>query len=224
MVQVRRIAVAIVIAIFCAPAFSADPLTLLLLRMIRDKIISAGLEATAESAGRYQAAPPPDRRLPGLHGPLFAGFDESQLRRLIDEGFLHLTPAQRDEVFASVRRIIADPKNAADVPAIIAELAMKASAVRQAHEQINSLSFAEKQRIANEAREEYARMPVETREQMASVLRQRLVPLPSDLTDMILAEFDRVRAQTATSAQAPVTAATSPAPLQPQDVTAAPAN
>ena len=220
--QVRRVTVAIAIVIFSAPAFSADPLTLLLLRMIRDKIISTGIEAAVERAWRQPTAPPPARSLPGLHGPLFAGFDDAQLRRLIDEGFLHLTQAQRNEVYTSVRQIIADPKNAAEVPAIIADLAMKASAVRQAHEQISALSFAQKRRVAAEAREEYERMPVETREQMASVLRQRLVPLPSDLTDMILAEFDRVRAQTVTSA--PVTAATSPAALQPPTVTPAPAN
>jgi hypothetical protein len=145
------------------------------------------------------AQPAPPAAYPGFPAALH-GLDDAQLRRLIDEGFIHLTASQRDEVYASVRRILADPKNAADVPAIIADLAIKASAVRQAHEQISSLSFARKQRIAAEARGEYERMPLETREQMASVLRQRLVPMPADLTDMILSEFDRVQA-TAAAAQ-----------------------
>lgn len=193
--HIRSAFVAIVIAMICAPAFSADPLTLLLLRLLRDKIISAGIESAAEHASSQWNTAPVAPSLPGVP---FAGFDDTQLRQLIDEGFVHLTSAQRDEVYSSVRRIIADPKHAAEVPAIIADLAIKASAVRQAHEQLNALSFAQKRRIADEAREEYEKMPLETREQMASVLRQRLVPLPADLTDMILGEFDRVRAQIVT--------------------------
>lgn len=211
----RRVVVAMAIAVFCAPAFSADPLTLLLLRLIRDKIISAGIESAVERASAPVSRAPPasPTAIPGIA----FGFDEAQLRLLIDEGFVHLTAAQRGEVYASVRRIIADPKNAADVPAIITDLAIKASAVRQAHEQINALSMDRKRRIALEARDEYEKMPVETREQMASVLRQRLVPLPADLTDMILAEFDQVRARAVAS---PST--TTPAAAEAQTAPAAP--
>jgi hypothetical protein len=215
--RVRTVSAAVAIAIFCAPAFSADPLTLLLLRLLRDKIISTGLENAAEYASSLPNTPPPAPSLPGVP---FAGFDDAQLRRLIDEGFVHLTSAQRDEVYSGVRRIIADPKHAAEVPAIIADLAIKASAVRQAHEQLNALSFAQKRRIANEAREEYETMPLETREQMASVLRQRLVPLPADLTDMILGEFDRVRAQIVTPPPVALTAP-SPSAAAPQTAPAA---
>lgn len=217
--HVRRVFAAFAIAIVCTPAFSADPLTIFLLRMLRDKIISAGIESAAERATQaHSASQRPSPSLPGLYGPLFSGFDDAQLRRLIDEGFVHLTSAQRDEVYIGVRNIVADPKNAADVPGIIAELANKGSAVRQAHEQLNALSFAQKRRIAADAREEYEKMPLETREQMASVLRQRLVPLPSDLTDLILSEFDRARALTvvtpsvAVVAPSVAAASTSPAP------------
>lgn len=208
--RVRSVSVAIAIVIFCTPAFSADPLTLFLLRMLRDKIISAGIESVIDRSIAIDRTPPVAPSLPGVP---FAGFDDAQLRRLIDEGFLHLTPAQRSKVHAGVRSIIADPKNAAEVPAIIADLAIKASAVRQAHEQINALSPARKRQIAADAREEYEKMPLETREQMASVLRQRLVPLPADLTDMILGEFDRVRA--AQPQSPPVTTAATAATTAP---------
>ncbi len=207
--HIRSIVVVIAMATVCAPALSADPLTLLLLRLIRDKMISTGIENAAEGAVALQRAPPP--ALPSLPNVPYAGFDDAQLRRLIDEGFVHLSSAQRDEVHAGVRRIIDDPKHAAEVPAIIADLAIKASAVRQAHERLNTLSLAQKRRIADEAREEYERMPVDTREQMAAVLRQRLVPLPADLTDMILTEFDRVRVQTVLPA-GPVAPATASVP------------
>jgi len=209
--HIRSVSATLAIALFCMPAFSADPLTLLLLRVIRDKIISAGIEHAVESASRADKRPLP---VPPAASPGIAwGLDDAQLRRLIDEGFIHLTASQRDEVYSSVRRILADPKNAADVPAIVADLAIKASAVRQAHEQINAMSMERKRRIAAEAREEYEKMPVETREQMASVLRQRLVPLPADLTEMILAEFDRVRAS---SLVAPVATVAPAAPAVPQ--------
>jgi hypothetical protein len=202
--RLRGVFLVVLIAMFSAPAFGADPLTLLLLRVIRDKIISAGIESAVEHAGRraspQTAAPALLRSLPGLP---YAGFDEPQLRQLIDEGFIHLSASQRSEVFAGVMRIVSDPKHAADVPAIITDLAIKASAVRQAHEQINALPFARKRQIAAEAREEYEKMPVDMREQMASVLRQRMVPLPADLTDMILAEFDQVRARTASAQPTP---------------------
>ena len=110
---------------------------------------------------------------------------------------MHLSAAQRNEVYESVRRILLDPENAYDAPAIIADLAMKASAVRQAHEPLNNLSAARKQSIVTEARTEYEKMPPATREELAEVLRLRMAPTPADLTDMILAEFDRVRAQAA---------------------------
>ena len=67
--------------------------------------------------------------------------------------------------------------------------------MRQAHEALSNLSTARKQRIAAEAREEYEKMPPDTREELATALRARVVPMPADLTDMILAEFDRVQAQ-----------------------------
>ena len=211
--NIRRVSAAFAIALFCAPAFSADPLTLLLLRVLRDKMISTGIENAVERAAVQPATPQPL-----FSGVPYAGLADGQLRQLIDEGFVHLTAAQRDEVVASVRRIIADPKNAAEVPAIIADLAVKASAVRQVHEQLNALSFARKQRIASEAREEYEKMPLETREQMASVLRQRLVPLPADLTDMILGEFDRVRAQSVSTPPVAAAPAASASPAAPATV------
>ena len=194
--NVRLIVAGLVLAAVCAPAHSLDPLTLILLRIVRDKIISAGIEGAVDRASAAYAATPPAASQPALP-TLPLGMDDTQLQRLIDEGFVHLTTAQRMEIYEAVRRILLDPKNAAEAPAIIADLAFKASAVRQAHEALNNLSTGRKQRIAAEAREEYEKMPPETREELATVLRARVVPMPADLTDMILAEFDRVQAQTA---------------------------
>ena len=186
------------IAAVCTPAFSLDPLTLILLRLVRDKLISTGIESAVDRASA--PAQPPAMAQPMLPAmPL--GMDDTQLRRLIDEGFVHLTSAQRDAVYESVRRILLDPGNAAAAPALVADLAVKASAVRQAHESLSNLSAARKRLIAVEAGEEYKNMPADTRDELASAMRARMIPMPVDLTDMILAEFDRVRAQTTASKQ-----------------------
>lgn len=194
-----RLAASLLTAVLCAPAHALDPLTLFLLRILRDKVISAGIEASVERAIVAAPSRPPVASQPGL--PL--GMDDTQLRLLIDEGFVHLTTGQRGEVYQHVRRILLDPRHAAEAPSIIADLAVKASAVRQAHEALNNLSFARKQRIASEAREAYEKMPPETREDLAGALRARVVPMPADLTDMILAEFDRVKAQAPVGETAP---------------------
>lgn len=183
-----------VLATLCTPALSLDPLTLILLRIARDKLISAGIESVVDRPAASARAPAAVQR-PAPALPM--GMDDTQLQRLIDEGFVHLSAAQRNEVYESVRRILLDPINAYDAPAIIADLAMKASAIRQAHESLNNLSAARKQSIVTEAREAYEKMPPATRDELADVLRLRMVPMPADLTDMILAEFDRVRAQAA---------------------------
>ena len=205
-----RLAAGLLMAVLCTPAHALDPLTLFLLRVLRDKIISAGIEASVERATIAAPSQPPVALQSGL--PL--SMDDTQLRQLIDEGFVHLTTAQRGEVYQHVRRILRDPKNAVQAPAIVADLAVKASAVRQAHEALNKLPMARKRQIAAEAREEYERMPLDTREELAGVLRARVVPMPADLTDMILAEFDRVRVPVpdAAAAAAPVaTPAAAPA-------------
>lgn len=197
----RWLCAAVLMVSVITPARSADPLTLIILRLLRDKLITAGIESAVGQASR-------DRQLAAVAPPVAPqaslpyGMDARQLRHLIDEGFVHLSPAQRDEVHAAVSAILADPKNAIQAPAIISELAIKASAVRQAHERLNSLSSAQKRLIALEAREEYERMPAEERVQMTAILQARIVPLPVDLGEMILTEFARVQ---------PVAVATRPA-------------
>ncbi len=186
--MMRRSLVCLLLALWPSAGFALEPLTLLLLRMLRDHIISAAIETAVEHARRNEA------RQPLIIPPAPYDLDDQKLRMLIDEGFVHLSPGQRDEVFASVKRILSDPQNAAIRPIIIQELAVKASAVRQAHEQLASLSAEKKKAIAVEAREEYEKLPPEERRQMIQVLQSGAVPIPRDLNDMILAEFSNVAA------------------------------
>lgn len=189
MQRVRRgVFITLLFAAVAAPVHAAEPLTLFLLKMMRDHMISSTLESAVNAVPPTAEQPPEPAALTGVHG-----VSEAQLRALIDTGFVHLTPAQRAEVYANLTRMLADPKHALARPMIIQELAEKAAAVRGAHERIAALTSAEKHAIAAEARAEYERLPPTEREQMVQLLRSRVVPIPRDLNDLILAEFTAAR-------------------------------
>ena len=194
--RVRRgVFITLLLATAAAPVHAADPLTLFLLKMLRDQMATSALESAYNNmppAAVKQAAP---SALAGVHG-----VSEEQLRMLVDAGFVHLTATQRDEVYASLIRMMADPKNALARPLIIEELALKASVVRGAHERLANLTEAQKRRIAADARGEYERLPAEEREQMLTLLQARVAPIPRDLNDLILAEFSAVQRVAGTTA------------------------
>jgi hypothetical protein len=169
-------------------ALALDPITLVLLRMLRDQIVSKSLEAAVDTPDSIKS-PSPFGTIPPP-----VTFDDAKLQSLIDEGFVHLTDAQRAEVYRSVKGMLADPKNAASRLMIIEELAVKASAVRQAHERLDTLSAADKRAVALQAREEYQKLAPAERLELAQVVRSRIVPIPGDLSDLILAEFGSVDA------------------------------
>lgn len=194
----RRSLVCLLLALWPSVSFAAEPLTLLLIHIIRQQIESA-VENAIEQARR-------ERERPVLViPPAPYDLDDYKLRALIDEGFVHLSRSQREEVFASVKRILSDPQNAAMRPMLVHELAVKASAVRQAHERLAALSQAEKKALAAQAREEYEKLPAEERQQMVQVLQMGVAPLPRDLNEMILAEFSSVPAAPASAPAAQAT-------------------
>jgi hypothetical protein len=210
----RRIVIGGLLAISSSAAFAADPLTLILLRILRDQIITAAAEAA------YERLQEPERPAGPIVFPAHPyDLDDARLRTLIEEGFVHLSSAQRDEVFASVKRILADPRNAPMRFHIIEELALKASAVRQAHEQLNTLSDVRKRALATEAREEYRKLAPEERQQMLAVLQSGVMPIPRDLNDMILTEFRSVPApETVTPPASPGTPPAASPPASPAPV------
>lgn len=184
----RAVSITLLLAVAAAPVQAADPVTLFLLKMLRDQLATSVIESAVD--GMPQSAPraPAQSALAGVHG-----VSEAQLRALVDSGFPHLDDTQRSEVYASLTRMLADPKNALARPLIIEQLAIKASAVRAAHERLSALSLAEKRAIAVDARAEYERLPAQEREQMLQLLRARVAPIPRDLNDLILAEFSAVQ-------------------------------
>ena len=181
----RRTLVCLLLAAWPSVVQAAEPLTLLLIHIIRQQLANAVENAIEQAQQERERAVVVIPR--GPHE-----IDDQKLRALIDEGFVHLTRTQRDEVFASAKRILAGTDNTAQRAALVQELALKASAVRQAHEHLSALSLAEKRALAIEARGEYQKLPAEERHQMMQVLQAGIVPLPRDLSEMILAEFGSV--------------------------------
>lgn len=194
----RRALLCALLALWPSVVFAAEPLTLLLIHILRQQIASA-VESAIEEAQRERER---ERARPVVPPSPF-DLDDRQLKALIDEGFIHLSTAQRQEVFASVKRILSDPGNAAMRTTLVQELAIKASAMRQAHERLASLSQAEKRTLAVQAREEYEKLPLEERLQMIQVLQSGIAPLPRDLNEMILAEFRSVPAALGAPASEP---------------------
>ena len=187
--RVRRgVFITLLLATAAAPAHAADPLSLFLLKMLRDQLATSVLESAVNSIPPAAAKPSAPSALAGVYG-----VSEEQLRMLVDAGFVHLTATQRAEIHASVMRMLADPQNALARPLIIEELALKAAAVRGAHERLSALTAAEKRAIAVDARREYERLPPQEREQMLQLLQARVAPIPRDLSDLILAEFSTVQ-------------------------------
>ncbi len=194
----RGVFITLLLATAAVPAHAADPLTLYLLKILRDQMATSVLESAVNSVPP-PVKPPAQSALSGVHG-----VSEEQLRMLVDAGFVHLTAAQRAEIHASLMRMLADPKNALARPLIIEELAMKAAAVRGAHERLSALTVAEQRAIAADARAEYERLSVQEREQMLQLLQARVAPIPRELNDLILAEFSTVQRVAGASAAAPV--------------------
>jgi signal transduction histidine kinase len=194
-----RIAGAVLLAVLAAPA-AADPITLILLRILRDQLITRSLEAAWDQRAPSAVALAPASLFTPAPASLFApahveNLNDQQIRQLIDDGFVHLSLAQRDEVYADVQRILSDPEHALSRRAIVEELATKALAVRQSHDMLRQLSAAQKQLVAEQARTEYAKLPLEERQQIVQVLRTGTVPIPRDLSEAILAEFATVKTQ-----------------------------
>jgi len=177
-------------------AAAFDPLVLFLLRMIRDSVISKSIEAGVESATEDRA-PDPAVQLPRL-APLPRNEGE-WLRSLIDESFVHLSAQQREELYASLMRMLNDPRYAPMRSTILAEFTGKAIAMRDAQRRLAGLNPEQMKAIAVEARQEFERLPAEQREQMLQVLQHGIPGMPRALNDVMLAEL--AGAQTAAAAQ-----------------------
>ena len=175
---------------WCAPAAALDPLVLLLLRMVRDSVISKSVEAGVEVVTADKEGEPP-AEIPRL-APLPAS-EGQWLKSLIDESFVHLSAEQRAELLASLMRTLNDPRYAQMRSTILAEFTGKAIAMRDAQRRLAGLNDEQMRAIAVEARQEFERLPAEQREQMLQVLRHGIPGMPRALNDIMLAELSGSR-------------------------------
>lgn len=170
-------------------AWSLDPILLLLLRMVRDQVITSSLQAGVEALTEepQPRAPTFGYALPS--SPLEKGSEEQHLKAIVDDSFPHLNSAQRGAVLARMQDILRDPKNAPNKAQIVAEFSLTARTVREGYRQLDSLSRSEKRAIAAQAREEFRRLPAGERKQLLEVLQTGMLPVPRDLSDIMVAEF-----------------------------------
>ena len=172
---------------WCSTAAAIDPLVLFLLKMIRDSVISSAIEAGVDAMGQPAKPANPLAVLPQRIQP--PAPEGQWLKALIDESFLHLSSAQRDELHISLMRILNDPRYLESRGMMLAEFTRQAIAMRDAHRQLAGLSPEQMKVIAVEARREYERLPADQRQHMLTILQHGIPGMPRTLNDVMLAEF-----------------------------------
>jgi hypothetical protein len=168
-----------------APA-AADPILMLLMSIARNMVINHAQKPNSEK----QLEIPIIETSNVYPGTLV---EPDQIRRLIDDSFLYLGDRQRQEIFDSLNAELLNPKNAAVRGAMIEYFIDRALILRSAQLRLAQMSWSEKERMAREFRSEIAALPPEDQAQIAELLRKRMLPVPSDLNQLLLAAFDTPR-------------------------------
>lgn len=186
MIRASTVALLALCAVLAIPARAADPLLMLLLSVAKEMIWAA---ATRERPATPTPAEPTPPVSPAVN--LYPGttVGSAQVRRLIDEGFVYLSAAQREEVFESLHKSLMDPNNAAVRASMIEHFAQRAIAMRMTQQRLANLSEPEKASLVAQFRKEVAGLPAEEVGQLAELLRREVLPLPRDLNEMLLAEL-----------------------------------
>lgn len=179
-----RATLVVVTLSIATPAMAADPLLMFFLGFLKN-VIESNLEA---EAGR-QAMPAPPIADPPQAQVAFkppAKLTNDDLRTLVHENFAYLSRAQRDELLEGLDKTLADPALAAHRDAVLSEFVAVARQVGFTHRQLDRLSESQKQALADQFVANYRRLPEEHQQQLFARLRQRTLPLPSDLHDMMM--------------------------------------
>lgn len=165
----------------------ADPLVFFLMSAAKE-IASRAIEKAMTEQARIAAlpvAPPPT--YPGT------AVEPEKLRRVVQESFVYLSPSQRTEIFDSLNEMLLDPKLGGNRAALIEYFLHKALAVRAAQIELGKLTYAQKEGLARQFRQETASLPDEERQQLQKLLEQHLLPVPADLNEMLLAQLQEPR-------------------------------
>ena len=184
--------VCVVLLLCSTAAYSLEPILLLLVRMMRDHAVSASVEAGVNSLRKDAPPQAPSFGYTLPNPPEPQGNAEQRLRTLIDESLLHLSAVQRDAVFAGMQKVLRDPQYAQHSSQILAEFTSTARALREGYLQLDRLSHSQKKALVLQAREEFQRLSAGERQHLFEVLKSGMLPVPRDVTEIILAEFDAV--------------------------------
>jgi len=166
---------------------AADPILMFLLGIAREMVESHIAKGHRPPAPELEFVPNMAMVYPGT------SVEPEHLRRLIDDSFVYLSEGQRKEIFGTLHEALTNPKNAAVRGAMIEYFAQKALTVRAAQAQLSQLSSFEKQSLAAGFRKEINTLSSEEQAQLGALLRQGLLPIPTDLNQMLLSAFDAPR-------------------------------
>jgi hypothetical protein len=161
---------------------SADPILMLLISLARQ--LAETQSAKPRAAPVPEFIPDMSRVYPGT------SVEPQHLKQLIDDSFVYLTASQRQEIFDSLNAALLDPKNAAVRGTMIEYFADKALTIRAAQLQLAKLPWSEKERLASEFKTEVASLSAEEQAQLGELLRKNMLPVPSDLNQLLLAAFE----------------------------------
>ena len=112
------------------------------------------------------------------------------LKQLIDDSFVYLSSAQRAEIFEALNAELLKPGNAAMRGPMIEQFVQGALEVRAAQQRLAELSYSQKELLATEFRQGVKTLPEEDTLQLRQALQKGLLPVPSDLGQLLLAAFD----------------------------------
>lgn len=177
----------------CAlPARAADPVLMFLLGWAKNIIERQINEALVEK--ERQPLPDLAKTYPGTT------VEPQILRRLIDDSFIYLSEAQREEIFNALNQALLSPRNAAVRGAMIEHFAAKALAVRAAQIRLSQLSQREKELLAAEFRREVQGVADAEIDQLRVVIRRGLLPMPEDMNQLFLEVLETRTVPTAQAA------------------------
>lgn len=174
---------ALMLALAALPARAADPILMFVLGFAKN-VIESNLEANAKKPAPLPLNPLPP--LPAIAYKAPSMMTSEDLRALVEDSFAYLDRAQRTELLTGLEKALSDPALAAHREALLGEFVAVARQVGFTHRQLDRLSGAQKRALAEQFVANYRSLSATEQQALMQQLRQRALPLPSDLNEMML--------------------------------------
>lgn len=180
--SLRILVLAAVLSLAPTAARAADPVLMLLLGFVQNRINTLSAE---------KPNPPPQAAAPAprLAPKPVAEMQIDDLRVVVDESFSYLSRSQRSELVNGLDRVLADPANAPHRLSIIMQFLQIAQQVRHAHDTLDRLSPEQKRLVATQFTRNFRELAPDQQNALSEQLRLRALPVPADLSEMMLAEL-----------------------------------